>query len=74
MARGHVSGNLGIGRNEIKRPSDKLSSELAGRQMILGPEERYEDVCIWKEEKRSEQPKLSKEEISDIKADEAEDY
>lgn len=41
--------------------------------MISGPEERYEDICIWKEEKRFEEPKLTKEEINDIKADEAED-
>lgn len=41
---------------------------------MTGPEERYEDICIWKEEKHSEEPRLSKEEINNIKADEEEDY
>lgn len=41
---------------------------------MSGPEERYEDICIWREEKRYEEPRLTKEEIEEIKADENEDY
>ena len=40
---------------------------------MTGPEERYEDIWLWKEEKRIEwQPELTKEEIDDIKTDEME--
>lgn len=38
---------------------------------MIGPEERYEDKCIWMEERCSEEPKLTKDEIYKIRVDES---